>query len=336
MEFYNTTLGTIGGTDSDDVIVNYVNYADVYGNAGNDQITNVARGAYTYGGTGNDVIANCTADSYGGRFYGEDNEDILVNYYSANVILDGEDGYDLVVNHASNYGIPGGYIYLRGGDGNDTLVNNGFGMATLNGGWNDDILVGSAGVDVFDVRFGNDIIVNYDSNDLIYGYGSPSDYNIQVVGNDVYLTDRWGDTVWVQGAATQQFNFYTQDDTAVWEQVIINYKQAVGITDTYSYDAAWGNENNFYGTNGADNFLVSKNDGDDFIFNAEGNDTILLHDATLSDIVSTAVNNKAIEVTFNTGEKTTVYNTDEVSPTFKLSGGESYVYNRSAGSWQQT
>ena len=70
-------------------------------------------------------------------------------------------------------------------------------------------------------------------------------------------------------------------------------------------------------------------------FGAAQDDTINLYDATLNDIVATSVNENAVSVTFNTGETAIVATTENLSPTFKLASGESYVYNREAGSWQQ-
>lgn len=85
---------------------------------------------------------------------------------------------------------------------------------------------------------------------------------------------------------------------------------------------------------GADNFLIGKNDGNDTVSNAGADDTIELYDATLSDLVSTAVNESQVSVAFNTGAVLTVQNADTVTPVFQLSDGGRYIYNRAINSWQ--
>ena len=85
---------------------------------------------------------------------------------------------------------------------------------------------------------------------------------------------------------------------------------------------------------GADNFLIGKNEGNDYISNAGAGDTIDLYDATLSDLISTAVNESQVSVAFNTGAVLTVENADTVTPVFQLADGGRYAYNRAANSWQ--
>lgn len=85
---------------------------------------------------------------------------------------------------------------------------------------------------------------------------------------------------------------------------------------------------------GLDNFLLGKNDGNDHVAGASLDDTVSLYDASLSDIVATAVSDNLVAVAFNTGFVVTVENSDSVTPAFQLSDGQSYRYNRANASWQ--
>jgi len=85
---------------------------------------------------------------------------------------------------------------------------------------------------------------------------------------------------------------------------------------------------------GVDNFVIGKNEGNDYVVNAGAGDTVSLYDATLSDIVATAADGNRVAIAFNTGFVFTVESTDSVTPAFQLSDGTRYAYNRSIGSWQ--
>ena len=258
--------------------------------------------------------------------HGRDGDDQIANA-AQTAAINGDDDNDAIVNYAAN-----SMVYLEGGEDNDYVANMGSGTATLYGGYDvddytedNDILVGSPyATDVFVVGeyCGYDVIQNYDYNDIIFcattsGY-PPAPY---VYGADVIIQG-YGMTVVVQGAAYKPFNF--------------GYMNAYG---NIQFDAA--QDGNLWGTRGvvatagADELFAGRFDGSEMIFGAAQDDTINLYDATLADIVATSVNENAVSVTFNTGETAIVATTENLSPTFKLGSGESYIYNREAGSWQQ-
>ena len=298
MEIYNTTSSFVEGTAGDDFIVNYV------------------EGALVYGEDGNDYMVNASNDCW----------------------LRGEDGNDTLVSYAVN----GHDIDLRDGNGSDLIADFGSGMATIDGSSfdeADDIFISGDGVDVFEIASwgGNDIIVNYKPYDVIFSYNSYSDWSYQIVGTDALLTNVFGGSVYIQNGGAG-INFFTYEDSYdAFKELIGNYKAILGISD-YAYDTAtddvWGNANQYFGTTAADNIFIGKSDGNDFVFDTAANDTVHFYDATLSDIVSTSVTDSAIEITFDTGDITRVVTSDDVSPTFKFTSGESYVYNRTAASWQ--
>ena len=260
--------------------------------------------AYVHGNRGNDNIANAAPIAY----------------------MNGDSGNDLVGNNAWY-----SYTYLEGGRGNDYVINQGSGTASLYGGYgvddyyndSDTLVGGYYATDVFIVGeyCGYDVIQNYESNDIILCATTSGNLPYAYVWGDDIIIDGTAMRVIVQGGAHRQFNF--------------------GYTNGYnapSFDAAadnlWENANTYYGTADADNIFVGKGDGNDLVFGTAQDDTIHLCDVALSDIVATAVNDNSISITFNTGETTAVETSGSLSPAFKLASGESYVYNRESGSWQ--
>ena len=275
---------------------------------------------------------------------GTDFADLIYNYVPAFVhardgndqianaaqvaLINGDDDNDAIANYA-------GYsqVYLDGGEGSDYLINAGSGVATLYGGYDvedymedNDILVGSPyAADVFLVGeyCGCDVIQNYDANDIIL-CATTSAYPpyAYVYGNDVVIAG-YAMTVVVQGAAYKPFNFAYMNTYG-------------GMTFDAAQDTnLWGNKG-LVATNAADNLFVSGFDGSsEMIFGAAQDDTINLYDATLNDIVATSADANAVAVAFRTGETALVATTENLSPTFTLANGDSYVYNRAAGSWQQ-
>ena len=285
------------------------------------------------------------SNTYTNYVNGTDQADLIYNYVPAYIhgrdgndqisnsaqiaFINGDDDNDAIVNYAFN-----SQVYLDGGEDNDYIINAGSGVATIYGGYDvedytqdNDILVGSPyAVDFFLVGeyCGYDVIQNYEWNDAIFcattsGY-PPYAY---VSGYDVVITG-YAMTVIVQGAAGKQFNF--------------GYMNSYGGT---TWDTAqdggnlWGNRGIVATADAEDVFVSGFDNSSEMVFGAAQDDTINFFDANLSDIVATAVNENAIAVAFRTGETALVATTENLSPTFKLAGGDSYVYNREAGSWQQ-
>lgn len=274
-----------------------------------------------------DVIAN----HVNAFIHGYDGND-QIDTASQLALVKGDGHNDVIANHMFNSA-----VYLDGGPGHDYVANLGSGFATIYGGHytehpdrDYDILVGSPyAVDYFVVGeyCGGDVIMNSDSSDVIY-FAIPSGYpaTSYVSGADLVIT-HYSSTVVVKN--------WTYSPAAV---VYTPYYQMNTAFDTATDEAGaelWGGANVFTGTAEADNIFISKNDGNDLVFDAAQDDTIHFYDATLSDIVGTAVSDNAVAIAFNTGETAVVATSENVSPKFKLASGESYVYNREAGAWQE-
>ena len=335
MDIYNTTLNTVEGSADTDYIENYVSSGYVYGYGGNDTIFTAGFLTYADGGIGDDTMMNIVP----AFLLGGDGNDTLTNMSSMGFLFGGA-GDDIVANISDNASA----VYLSGDSGSDIVANFASGMATLNGGSMDfsyDRLVSGDGVDIFEIApyCGYDEIRDHKSQDVIYIYGSIAEWTGQVIDTHVMFSSIYGDVVVVENGALTGVNVFTSNESrAAFEELITNYKTALGIS-TSSYDMAsdetWGNVNEFFGTAEADNIFVSRSDGNDLVFDADSADTIHLYDASLSDIVSTSVSDNAIAIEFNTGEVAMVSAAENVSPTFKLASGESYVYNRETFSWRK-
>lgn len=335
MDIYNTTLNTVEGTADADNIENYVSFGYVYGREGNDTIFTAGFLNYADGGAGDDRMVNLLP----AFFSGGDGNDFIINSSSMGLFSGGA-GNDSIVSLSEN----ASSVYLSGEGGSDIVGNAGSGMATLSGGIMDfsyDILISGNGIDIFDVTpyCGVDEIQDYKPQDVVYIHGSIAEWTGQVVDTHVLFSSVYGDVVIVENGALTGVNLFTSDESqAAFEQLVANYKTALGIS-TSSYDMAsdetWSNANEFFGTAQVDNIFVSRTDGNDLVFDTDGADTVHLYDATLSDIVSTSVSDNAIAIEFNTGEVAMVSAAQNTSPTFKFASGQSYVYNRESSSWRE-
>ncbi|MEZ1420607.1 peroxidase family protein [Pseudomonas monteilii] len=142
-----TGVGNFSGTGNTQA--NIIN-----GGAGNDLINGGAGNDQLNGGTGNDqLLGGIGNDTLNG---GDDNDSLDGGL--GNDILNGGTGSDTLFGDAGN-------DILSGGSGNDFL-NGDVGDDTVNGGAGDDTMMATDGNDVFQFAagFGNDLIINFDSN----------------------------------------------------------------------------------------------------------------------------------------------------------------------------
>lgn len=271
MQIYNTDSTTVKGTDSSDIIINDAPEVLVEGYGGNDQINNVANGTFTAcGGAGNDIIINFAE--------------------SGDTSLDGQWGDDFIISYVTQ----SLDVLLIGGDGNDTLMNCGNGMATLDaGGYGNKIFVGGAGVDVFVADIdNNNTIFNYDANDLIYCGSFLGGGLVETSGTDVIIKDfdTYAATV-VKGAAGKPLNvFYSEfDENFRWavdnynDMFTARFYSAQTVEDFYyttiygtAFDDAFDNtteDAQVYGLGGNDTITNSASDAE--IYGNTGNDVLI-------------------------------------------------------------
>lgn len=97
--------------------------------------------------------------------------------------------------------------------------------------------------------------------------------------------------------------------------------------DDYANDILVGGLN-------SDLFYYGKREGFDVIQNASAVDTVNLYDSNLSDIISVGYDGLSLYMQFSTGNVLSVACTDYVSPTFTLSNGARYAFNRVSCMWQ--
>jgi Ca2+-binding RTX toxin-like protein len=142
-----TGLGNFagGGNTLDNIITGGTGNEQLNGGAGNDVLNGGAGNDQLLGGSGNDTLNG-----------GDDNDSLDGGL--GNDILNGGTGSDTLFGDAGN-------DILSGGSGNDFL-NGEVGDDTVNGGAGDDTMMATDGNDVFQFAagFGNDLIINFDSN----------------------------------------------------------------------------------------------------------------------------------------------------------------------------
>lgn len=83
-----------------------------------------------------------------------------------------------------------------------------------------------------------------------------------------------------------------------------------------------------------DTFYYGMYEGNDAILNGSSMDIVNLHDAYVSDIVSTAYDGTNLALLFGTGNALVVACTDMLSPIFTTADGGTYTFNRTTYSWQ--
>ena len=146
--------------------------------------------------------------------------------------------------------------------------------------------------------------------------------------------------IWLNGEAGQNFaNTQIIDATQSYGSNVLMGNTGSNIIYTGNGNTTlWGGAGNaidtLAGGLGVDNFRYARSEGNDIIYSGEAHDVITLYNSTLSDIVSLHTDDYCVLVTFNTGEVLTVGNSTPITPTFQLSDGSRYNYNRETKSWQ--
>ena len=268
--------------------------------------------------------------------------------YNKDIFLDSQLGwqnYSGIININAAYSTGRNQLW---GDWQNNKITDGSGGSGLFGGFGgDDTLTGGGGADTFFVGHnggGHDIITDAESSDTIWFFeDNPGDvtYSYDTATNVMHLYMQ-GSEVEVccsNGTPWPTYPIYQFADGSRWTYTgqwnTISWDAAEDTLENIANSPLWGEVNTYCGTDDADNFFLGKTDGNDLILNAEQADTVHLYDAALSDIVATSADDNSIAVKLNTGKMIVVETSENISSTFKLASGESYVYNRETSSWRE-
>lgn len=229
---------------------------DLDGGPGNDALVGGGGNDIIKGGLGNDVLS-------GGRgvdvLEGGDGDDELHGGRGGDV-LNGGNGNDRIFSGLGDV--------VQGGAGNDTLIGGG----DLDGGADDDLLIGNDRDNLLTGGTGNDTIFGMGGDDTIIA-GEGDDEIDGGGGKDTIIFDATGPgiTLDLAGGTSAESGAVTEDGSASGQgnDSIKGIERAIG---TNANDEMLGDSrsNTFIGLGGADN--LSGADGNDRLFGDDGND----------------------------------------------------------------
>ena len=290
-------------------------FVTILGGMDADTIYNDAANVSINSGAGNDSIQNAgskvTIDMAGGN-------DLIKNF-AESVSINGGDNDDTIGNWAG-----GNYVTIHGGNGNDSIYNNGGSHVAINGdagndkitNWNaNNSIDGGADDDSIENRAsnvtitgdkGNDSIKNYKSdvkidggadNDYIYNEGSDSTITGGAGSDTIYNTaviyKLSSDERQTVSADNVSINGGTGDDSII-NSDNINFNLGGGKNVTLNGGA--GNDT-LTGSKNAEIFIYENGGGFDVITNYSGEDTVKIASGTIESIsISDA------DVIFNVGD----------------------------------
>lgn len=180
-------------------------------------------------------------------------------------------------------------------------------------------------------------ITRNDTNDLTYRKDTNYYYFVQSGQLNVTGSDN---TIWLGGEGGMNFvNVRAVDASrASGSNVLMGNTDSNIIYGGSGYTTLWGGSgsagDSLFGGQGVDNFRVGRGEGNDTVYTDDANDVINLYNSTLSEITYATVEDYGAQIAFNTGEVFTLRNAAAVTPTFQLSDGSRYNFNRATKVWQ--
>lgn len=218
------------------------------------------------------------------------------------VLINGVGGDDTISNS-------GATSTLNGGDGNDSINNTGDSVK-INGG---------AGKDNISNEGAKVTIAGGKDNDEIVNRGSQVSINAGA-GNDFIYNDGGNLKVTINGGAGNDEIVNNGSQVSIeagaGNDSIQNWGDNVTILGGKGKDTLWGS------SEGAEKFIYSAGDGDDFIYGFDDNDTLKLNNLSFK----ASYKNDAVILKFNSGSITlkdfsaTTFHID--SDTYKISGSK--------------
>ena len=190
---------------------------------------------------------------------------------------------------------------------------------------------------------GNNIVgakVGKDSDESLTYDSSANYYNLKVDNGTLYLNDDARKEIWLDNNAGQ-FYFGIKNVIAnnSGENIIVGNYESNLIVGGSGSNSLWGGAGNtadtLQGGSGYNMFWYGVGEGNDIITNAKESDVVNLYNISLEQITDAQITNENISVTMSDGNNLTVNNSSNITPTFQLSSGEKYNYNRSSGTWDR-
>ncbi len=246
-------------------------------------------------GCGNDVAANFTD--------GQNSNSDIVNFYDGALKTATRAGNNLNFTMAD-----GSTLRLSAGDNVDTAVK-----------------YSTNAKNIYAAKIGNSDSANsfsYDKNVNYYLGAGADTLNVNSGDNEIWLAEGTFNNIAVVDASNSAGNNLMAGDQA-------NNKIVGGQGNSSLWGGSGGNDT-LIGGAGADVFWYGVNEGNDIIQNAGDNDAVNLYNVRLSDISYAGESGGNLIINTQAGSLTV---TGDSAPTFKLSDGSGWKFNRTSKTW---
>ena len=307
----------ISGGAGDDTISGNADGDDISGDAGNDTLTGGTGADWVKGGLGSDLIIDDGSDNGGPVSVpdtidggaGDDNIQVGGAFAFRTDLVTGGSGTDRLtmtsgitrasfstadwsIEEIANTGGPyaitaddagatidlshvvyigSGIASLQGGTGNDVLIGTNLdaqfdiisgndGNDSIYGLKGNDSLTGGNGNDYIDGGFGNDTIQGSANNDTLYGRDG-NDTLQGSTGNDLIYGDNGNDSIAGDAGLDSVYGGYGNDtiNDVVNGDTSAEFIDAGGGNDTIQVDSSFNNDTLFGGTEGIDSLVLNSN-----------------------------------------------------------------------------
>ena len=292
----------IQGEEGNDILHGGIGNDSIYGDSANKDSLALAGNDFIDAGRGNDLVLGGGGND---TILGGDGEDTLhgdadfvAAEFSGDDYIEGQGGNDVIGGYGGNDKLFGGTgkDSIWGGNGNDAIdggddedfADGGEGADTISGGLAKDTLIGGAGDDLLFGDEGDDVLLGDNDNDILFGG----------IGKDVLLGQNGKDTL--DGGADND-SLVGGDGDDVLEgmagaDVLWGQADADSLSGGEGDDILIGGKGNdtlyggtgddiLRGGEGDDLYILYAGDGNDYIDDTQGNNTIRLQNGvTLSDL----------------------------------------------------
>ena len=168
-------------------------------------------------------------------------------------------------------------------------------------------------------------------------FGSQNQFSYSSNSNTIMTLDEKGDKeIWLN-EDSEEVTINATETTGI--NILAGNNKDNQIFGGKGHNDMWGGSyhtNDYlFGGEGQNTFWYGKGEGVDLVENTKKGDTINLYNITLGDIANVEITDSSISIVVGKDEGVAINSSDEISPTFKLSNGESYNYNRSSAEWQK-